>query len=118
MPTARTERSGTAREPARADAVNGPAMGAVLAAGIGSSAMGLFVILNEAGVYSAPELYGPAGGLSGRSTFAVATWLIAWAVVHARWRHRDVAPRPVLAWTLALTGLGILASFPPLWSVF
>jgi len=50
---------------------NGGALAAVLAAGIGALAMGLFVIANEAGIFAAPSLHGPSGGLSGRSTFAV-----------------------------------------------
>jgi hypothetical protein len=43
--------------------LNGPALAAYLAAAIGSFAMGLIVILNEAGIYAAPSLYGPAGGV-------------------------------------------------------
>ena len=43
---------------------NGAAMAAALGAGIGASAMGIFVLLNEAGLFAAPALYGPAGGVS------------------------------------------------------
>lgn len=96
---------------------NGVAMAAVLAGGIGAFALGLFVILNEAGIYAAPSLYGPTGGLSGRSTFAVAVWLVAWGILHARWRDRDVAGGRVLAWSLALVGLGVLMTFPPVWAL-
>ena len=46
------------------DHVNGAAMAALLSGAIGASAMGVFVLLHEAAVYSAPALYGPAGGLS------------------------------------------------------
>jgi hypothetical protein len=49
----------------------------MLAAGIGAVAMGFFVILNEAGVFAAPALYGPAGGVTGRTTFATLVWLAA-----------------------------------------
>ena len=56
---------------------NGAAVAAFLAAGIGAFAMGLVVILNEAGLFAAPSLYPPAGGVSGRTTIAVAIWLIA-----------------------------------------
>ena len=52
-------------------------MAAVLAAGIGSFAMGAFVLLNEAGLFAAPTLYGPAGGVTRRTTFATAVWLLA-----------------------------------------
>ena len=97
--------------------VNGSAMASVLAAGIGAFAMGLFVILNEAGLFAAPTLYGPAGGVTGRTTFATLVWLAAWGVLHARWRSREVAPARVIGLTLALIGAGILGTFPPLWAL-
>lgn len=96
---------------------NGAAMAAVLGAGVGSFAMGVFVLLNEAGLFAAPALYGPAGGVTGRTTFAAAAWLLAWGVLHARWKSREVAPGPVLAWTLALVVVAVLGTFPPLWGL-
>ena len=96
---------------------NGVALAAVLSAGIGAFALGLLVILNEAGIYAAPSLYGPTGGLSGRSTFAVVAWLVAWGILHARWRGRDVAANRVLTWALLLVGLGVLMTFPPVWGL-
>ena len=73
----------TARGAARDahDAGDGAAMAAILAAGIGAATLGLLVLLSEAGVYSSPSLYAPAGGLSGRSTFAVlATFPPVWSI--------------------------------------
>jgi hypothetical protein len=102
----------------RASLPNGAALAAFLAAGIGAFAMGLFVILSEAGIFAAPTLYGPAGGVSGRTTFAVVTWLIAWALVHRRWKDRHMEPAGVWAATLALFALGLLATFPPVWAIF
>lgn len=96
---------------------NGAAMAAVLASAIGSLAMGVFVLLNEAGLFAAPALYGPAGGVTGRTTFATIVWLIAWGVLHARWKSREVAPGAVFTWTLVLVGLAILGTFPPLWGL-
>lgn len=96
---------------------NGGALGAVLAAGLGASAMGLFVIANETGIFAAPSLYGPSGGLSGRSTFAVVVWLAAWGILHTRWRGRNLPAGRVLIWTLVLAGLGILMTFPPVWQL-
>ena len=98
-------------------ATNGAAMAAVLGAGIGSMAMGALVLLNEAGLFAAPTLYGPAGGVTGRTTFAAAAWLLAWSLLHARWRSRDVVPGPVFGWTVVLVVLAILATFPPLWGL-
>jgi hypothetical protein len=101
----------------RTEVVNGSAMAAFLGAGIGAFAMGVFVLLNEAGLFAAPALYAPAGGLSGRSTLAVVVWLIAWGVLHSRWRNRAIAPRRVHLLTLILAGIGILATFPPTWGL-
>ena len=97
---------------------NGAALAAVLAAGIGSFAMGLVVILNEIGVFSVPALYGPAGGVSGRTTLAAAIWLIGWVVLHYRWKNRHVNPGSMGALSLALISLGILMTFPPVWHLF
>jgi hypothetical protein len=97
---------------------NGATMAAFVAAGAGSFAMGLIVLLHEVGIYSAPSLHSGAGGVSGRTTFAVGAWLIVWLALHLTWRRRDIPPRGALLITLALTLLGVLGTFPPFWSVF
>lgn len=96
---------------------NGAAMAAVLGAGIGSFAVGAFVLLNEAGLFAAPTLYGPAGGVTGRTTFATIVWLIAWGVLHARWKSREVASGAVFTWTMVLVVLAIIATLPPVWGL-
>ncbi|MEO8077105.1 MAG: hypothetical protein ABI818_12300 [Acidobacteriota bacterium] len=97
--------------------VNGSAMAALLGGGIGAFAMGAVVLLNEAGIFAAPALYAPAGGLSGRTTLATIVWLIAWAVLHNRWKAREIAPGRVGAATLLLIALGVLGTFPPVWAL-
>ena len=98
-------------------APNGAAMAAFLGGGIGAFAMGMLVVLNEAGLFSAPSLYGPAGGVSGRTTFAAAVWLLGWGILHRRWRGREVGTRSVFGVALVLTAIGLLATFPPLWGL-
>ena len=93
-------------------------MAAFLGAGIGAFAVGAFALMNEAGLLVAPTLYGPAGGISGRTTLATLAWLIAWGGLHRRWRTREVDSRRVYLVTLALVGLGILGTFPPIWALF
>jgi hypothetical protein len=105
-----------AQSPALVDA-NGAAMAAVLGAGIGAFALGVFVLLNEAGLFAAPALYGPAGGVTGRTTLATIAWLLAWGVLHACWRSREIAPGPVFMWTVGLVVLAIVGTFPPVWSL-
>lgn len=96
---------------------NGAAVAAMVASGIGAGAMGLLVILNEMGIFVAPSLYAPAGGVTGRTTIAVAIWLLGWVVLHRRWKDRQVdAGRGYVA-TLVLIALGILLTFPPVWSL-
>lgn len=96
---------------------NGAAMASALAAGVGAFTMGLVVVLNEAGLFAAPALYGPAGGVTGRTTIATLVWLAVWGALHARWRVRELAPGPILALTLVLVVVGALGTFPPLWSL-
>ncbi len=96
---------------------NGAALAALLAAGIGAFAVGFFVILNETGLWAAPALYGPAGGVSGRMTFATVTWLIGWAALHWSWKSRALELKRVYAATLVLTTLGVTLCLPPVWQM-
>ena len=98
-------------------ATNGSAVAAILAAGIGSMAMGATVVLNEAGVLAAPALYGPAGGVTRRTALATLIWLVAWGVLHTRWKNRDVQSRSVYQISMVLIVLGILGTFPPIWGL-
>jgi hypothetical protein len=38
--------------------------------------------------------------------------------MHQRWRDRQLDSGRILAMTLGLIGLGLLATFPPVWKVF
>jgi hypothetical protein len=99
-------------------ATNGAAMAAIVSSAIGAFAMGAVVVLAEAGVWSAPAIYAPVGGLSGRTTVAVLVWLATWGVLHGRWRRRDIDARRTFSVTLVLIALGVLGTFPPLWRLF
>jgi len=115
--TSASGESSTTDGPRAPETPNGAAAAAFLAAGIGALAVGFFVLLAEAGLYSAPSLYGPAGGVSGRTTFALVTWLIAWGILHRRWRNRDVDAKRTFLLGLGMIALGLLATFPPLWGL-
>lgn len=99
------------------DAANGAALASFLAAGIGAFALGFIVIINEAGLFVAPSLYAPAGGVSGRTTLAAVIWLIGWAVLHNRWKNRRIESRRVYLLSLILIGLGVVLTLPPVWSL-
>jgi multisubunit Na+/H+ antiporter MnhG subunit len=100
------------------EVANGAAMAAFLAVGIGSFALGFIVILNAVGLFAVPALYGPAGGVTGRTTLAVVIWLIAWVVLHSRWKDQQIEPRRIHVLSLTLIGLGILLTTPPVWRLF
>lgn len=106
-----------AAPPRSGEPVNGPAMAAFVAAGAGAFAMGLIVLMNEIGLFSIPALYAPAGGVSGRTTLAIVVWLVGWVVLHARWKEREIDPVRAGGLTFLLVTLGILGTFPPLWTV-
>jgi hypothetical protein len=48
---------------------------------------------------------------------ATIVWLVAWAVLHHRWRAREIAPGRVGAVTLILIALGVLGTYPPVWGL-
>lgn len=97
---------------------NGAALAAFLAAGIGALGLGLVVFLNELGVFEVPALYGPAGGVSGRTTAGLVIWLVAWAVLHGRWKDRRMEPSGLFGMSLILIAVGLVLCFPPVWHLF
>lgn len=98
----------------------GPAWAAILAAAIGCFAFAVAVDLAEAfpAVSRALNLYNPTGDLSGKSTFAVAVWLVSWAILHARWKNRMIiSVGAISSVILVLILLAVLATFPPIFGL-
>ena len=93
---------------------NGPACAAVLAAGIGSGALGVLVTLSEASAKLSGmlNLYGPVGPLSGKTGTAVLVWLVAWGVLAGVWKDREVDFGKVWRAALTLVIIGLLGTFP------
>jgi hypothetical protein len=48
---------------------------------------------------------------------ATIVWLMAWAVLHNRWKGREIAPGRIGAVTLILIAVGVLGTFPPVWAL-
>jgi hypothetical protein len=94
---------------------NGPGAAAILAAGIGSAALGIFALAGDAfaSINSLFTFYGPTGGLSGVSTTAIVVWLAAWFVLARRWGKKNVAMGPVNLVSFLLLAVGVLLTFPP-----
>ena len=100
---------------------NGPAWAAILAAGVGCASFGVLTDLAEANarVNDVLAWYRPAGGLSGVAGCAIIIWLLAWALLNVRWKHRRlVAIRGIMLLSLALVLIGVLATFPPFYELF
>jgi hypothetical protein len=94
---------------------NGPGAAAILAAGIGSAALGILALSNDAfpAVNHLLTFYTPTGGLSGVSTTAVVVWLVAWFVLARRWNTTTVALARINLVAFALLAVGVLLTFPP-----
>ncbi|HTO82837.1 MAG TPA: hypothetical protein VMQ73_11410 [Methylomirabilota bacterium] len=94
---------------------NGSGAAAILAAGIGSGALGVFALTNDA--FPAANhfftFYTPTGGLSGVTTCAIVVWLVAWFVLARRWSGKMVAMAGVNLVAFLLLAVGMLLTFPP-----
>jgi hypothetical protein len=102
------------------DKPEGPVAAAVLAAGIGSLALGILTTLAEASedIKELLNFYDPVGPLSGKTTGAVIVWVVAWAILHMVYRNKVVESRKELAASLVLIGLGVLGTFPIFFQAF
>jgi hypothetical protein len=94
---------------------NGPGAAAILAAGLGSLALGIFAFAGDAAppLKAAFTLWPPSGPLSGVSTAAILVWIGAWLVLGRRWRRREVDLARVNAAAFVMLGGGLLLTFPP-----
>jgi hypothetical protein len=94
---------------------NGPGAAAILAAGIGSAALGVFALAGDAfpAINKLFTFYTPSGALSGVSTVAVIVWLVAWYVLARRWSSSTVAMAKVNIIAFVLLAVGLLLTFPP-----
>ena len=117
MPQADSHSTSSPEAASHESAENGAALAACFAAAIGTFALGLFVILGEAKLFTAPSLYPPAGGLWGRATLATLMWLIAWGITHRMWSGRRLDAGRILGVSFALIALGLLFVFPPVWGL-
>jgi fluoride ion exporter CrcB/FEX len=99
---------------------NGFAAAAILAAGIGSFALGVLTVAGDASKSFAHHLilYRPTGPLSGVTTAAIAIWLLSWSLLALRWRSRTVAVAPVLSAAFLLLAASLLLTFPPVIDLF
>lgn len=123
--TERVDMTVTEREVVAPDEVplarpDGPLAAVLLAAGIGSFALGLLTTLAEAntGFRERLILNAGVGPLSGKTVWATIIFLIAWAVLYGQMRHRDGLLRSATTAFIVLTLLGLLGTFPIFFQAF
>jgi hypothetical protein len=94
---------------------NGPGAAAILAAGVGSFALGAFAFVGDASptVKQAFIVWNPTGPLSGVTLAAIAVWLAAWFLLSLRWSTREVKLQRVNLASFAMLIAGLLLTFPP-----
>ncbi|PPQ29150.1 hypothetical protein [Rhodopila globiformis] len=94
---------------------NGPGGAAILAAGIGSLALGLFAFSGDALPVLGHTLtvWPPTGPLSGVVLATIVVWLAAWLMLARRWSGRDVNLVPINLAAVTMLIAGLLLTFPP-----
>jgi len=99
---------------------NGSGAAAILAAGIGTLALAVLACAGDksAAVKSSLIFYKPTGPLSGVTTAAILAWLFTWGILEWRWRNKTVGVERIAAIALALLGLSLLLTFPPVVDLF
>jgi hypothetical protein len=97
------------------DLPSGPGAAAILAAGLGSFALGVFALAGDAWprVKAAFNWWKPTGPLSGVTAATCLVWLVAWFVLARLWRGRNVNLAAVNVAAFALLAGGFLLTFPP-----
>jgi hypothetical protein len=105
---------------------NGPVAASFIAAAVGCFALGLIVVLNEAGILPGPTLdfaknYGIGSGvgpLSGKVILSSIAFFGTWAVLGFAWRGKEVNFGRVFAVAMVLLVLGFALTFPPVFELF
>jgi hypothetical protein len=94
---------------------NGLGAAAILAAGVGTFALGLFAIAGDASPVIRHVLnFWPASGpLSGVTSSAIVVWLLTWYVLSRRWGASEVNLVRVNVASFAMLLAGLLLTFPP-----
>jgi hypothetical protein len=102
------------------DKPEGPIAAAMIAGGIGCTALGFLTTLAEAStdVKDWLQWKDRVGPLSGKTIMAVIVWLVAWVVLHLIYRTRPFETRRAFVITLVLIALGVVGTFPTFFQAF
>lgn len=99
---------------------NGPAFAALLSAGLGSAALGVFTTLAVAitPFKDAMVINKGVGPLSGKTTYAVAVFVLSWIVLAFVMRGKHYPERPLFIATFVLVAIGVIGTFPLFFDLF
>jgi len=101
---------------------NGPVAAALLAGGIGSAVLGLVTLiyeLNTKTAFATSLVWSKSvGALSGKSSYGIIAFLLAWGVLHFVWKGKEVKFNTISMISLLLLAVGLLGTFPPVWHLF
>lgn len=98
----------------------GPISAAIIASGVGATALGVLTTLAEASttVKDGLEWSDSVGPLSGKTILAMVVWLVAWGVLHNVLRNKPFETVRALVIGLVLIAIGGLGTFPPFFQLF
>lgn len=93
---------------------------AMISAGIGCVALGLFTVLAEASASAKDfmNLNAAVGPLSGKTIFTVLVWLVVWLVLDRAMRNSKMLFDKAFRWTLIMVAIGVLGTFPIFYQAF
>jgi hypothetical protein len=109
-----------ATRPVSSGLPNGPVAAALIAGGIGSTAISIVTLLTQANASVANALawYAPVGSLSGQIGIGLIAYFASWIVLHLILRGKNVNFARATMVALFLLVLGLLGTFPPFFSLF
>src|SRR5688572_8063762 len=102
------------------DKPEGPISAAILAAGAGALALGVFTTIAEAsdGVADWLRWNAAVGPLAGKTLMTVIVWLASWAGLHLWLRGKPYETRRAMTIAAVLIALGVLGTFPTFFQLF
>ena len=105
---------------ATAKMTDGAAAAALVAAGFGSTVLGLLVVGAEMSesLKNALTLNAGVGALSGKTILATVAFIVSWIVLHYLWKDKDVNFGRMTTVAGVLITIGILLTFPPIFLLF
>jgi hypothetical protein len=99
---------------------NGPVSAALLGGGIGAAIFGLLTLYSEVSASFGKSLnwVNPVGPLSGKSMLGVASFFVAWGVLHLMWKGKETNFKQISTIAMVLLVVGLITTFPPFWHLF